>query len=161
MIEWIDARLIKLVTKLIGNGHGKKADVICQSIKFGIVGLSNTTLAYLLYAVSLYVLQINSWLMSWDYLAAQTIAFVISVYWSFFWNDKLVFVQKGNSQRNRFQAVLRTYISYSFTGLFLNGLLLVLWIDVVGLDEYYAPLINLLVTVPLNFILNKYWAFKS
>ena len=161
MIEWIDTRLVRFISKWMGAADEKKAEVVCQSIRFGMVGLSNTVLAYLLYAASLYVLQSNSWLMPWDYLLAQTIAFVISVYWSFFWNDKLVFFQKGNSQRNRFQAVLRTYISYSFTGLFLNGLLLVLWIDVVGLDEYYAPLINLLVTVPLNFILNKYWAFKS
>ena len=39
--------------------------------------------------------------------------------------------------------------------------LLWFWIDACGVSEYVAPIINLLVTVPLNFLLNKFWAFKA
>jgi putative flippase GtrA len=59
------------------------------------------------------------------------------------------------------QALAKTYVSYSFTGLFLNSILLILWVKVLGISEYIAPIINLLVSVPLNFIINKFWAFKT
>ena len=70
-----------------------------------------------------------------------------------------MFVHK-EAKRNRFESLIKAYFSYSIIGLFLNSLMLVLWIDIVGMGEYYAPIVNLLVTVPLNFMLNKYWAFK-
>ena len=57
--------------------------------------------------------------------------------------------------------MIKTYISYSFTGLFLSSILLVLWVQVLGISEFIAPIINLLISVPLNFIINKFWAFKK
>ncbi|WP_294218999.1 hypothetical protein [Pseudobutyrivibrio sp.] len=38
---------------------------------------------------------------------------------------------------------MKTYISYSFTGLFLNSILMVLWVQVVGTSEFVAPIINI------------------
>ena len=89
------------------------------------------------------------------------IQFVLSVLWSFYWNNKKVFVLQEGEKRSMWQALLKTYISYSFTGLFLNSALLVLWIRVLGISEFIAPIINLLVSVPLNFIINKFWAFRK
>ena len=53
-----------------------------------------------------------------DYLIAQLIGFVLSVLWSFYWNNKMVFVQEEGQQRVWWKALLKTYVSYSFTGLF-------------------------------------------
>ena len=50
-----------------------------QFIKFGIVGVSNTLISYILYVVSLLVFQKLKWFESFGYLVAQTIAFVLSV----------------------------------------------------------------------------------
>lgn len=63
--------------------------------------------------------------------------------------------------RNLFKALLKTYVSYSFTGLFLNSIFLILWVQIVGISEFIAAIINLLISVPLNFIINKFWAFRS
>ncbi|MEG2931919.1 MAG: GtrA family protein [Ruthenibacterium sp.] len=30
-----------------------------------------------------------------------------------------------------------------------------------GVSEWIAPVINLVITIPLNFILNKFWTFKQ
>ena len=43
----------------------------------------------------------------------------------------------------------------------LNSILLWLLIDELRLSEYIAPLIILMITVPTNFVLNKYWSFKT
>ena len=59
------------------------------------------------------------------------------------------------------KALLKTYMAYGFTGIILNNILSFIWIDKVGISKFIAPLINLIVSVPLNFIINKLWAFKS
>lgn len=131
-----------------------------QFVRFGIVGVSNTVISYVLYVCSLWLFKKVGVLPKADYLIAQMIAFVLSVLWSFYWNNKMVFVQEEDQERVWWKALLKTYVSYSFTGLFLNSILLVLWVQVLGISEFLAPLINLLVSVPLNFIINKFWAFK-
>ena len=57
--------------------------------------------------------------------------------------------------------MIKTYISYAFTGLILQNLLLFLFIDIFHISKYLAPFLGLVITIPLNFILNKKWAFQS
>ena len=134
---------------------------LMQFVKFGIVGLSNTIISYVIYAVSLLLFQRFAIFGTNAYLVSQVLAFVISVAWSFYWNNKYVFTQNEGETRSIWRALLKTYISYSFTGLFLNTLLLILWVQMLHISEFIAPIINLLVSVPLNFIINKFWAFRS
>ncbi len=138
----------------------KKLEGILQFFKFGIVGLSNTVISYVIYVIALLAFQAIGVSENIDYLAAQVIAFILSVLWSFYWNNKYVFAKDKNEKRNTFQAVLKTYVSYAFTGLFLNSILAVLWVEVLGIDKMLAPIINLLISVPVNFVMNKFWAFK-
>ena len=130
-----------------------------QFIKFGIVGVSNTVISYLLNVLVLYALA--SFNLSWDWLAGNIVAFLLSVLWSFYWNNKYVFTLEEGKERNIGKALLKTYISYGFTGIVLTNILSYVWINCFGISKYIAPLINLVVSVPLNFIINKLWAFKA
>lgn len=136
-------------------------EAIMQFVKFGIVGVSNTFISYVLYTGCLLLFKTYSLFPSGDYLIAQIISFILSVLWSFYWNNKYVFKVQNGESRNLFSALIKTYISYSFTGLFLSSALLVLWVDILHINEFIAPLINLIVSVPLNFLINKFWAFKN
>ncbi len=82
---------------------------------------------------------------------------MISVLNAYYWNNKYVF--KGNAPNNIPKKILKVYVSYGSTFL-LSTFLLFLMVDVWSMSEYIAPLINLCITIPLNFILNKLWAFK-
>ena len=73
----------------------------------------------------------------------------------------MVFKAEEGKERSLGKALIKTYISYSFTGLFLNSILLMLWVQVFHISEYIAPVINLLVSVPVNFLINKFWAFRE
>lgn len=136
-----------------------KWQAFLQFIKFCIVGFSNTVISYVTYTVLLLVFQHAQILTGYDYLVAQGVAFVISVLWSFYCNRSFVFKAKDTTVW--YLALIKTFISYSITGLFLNTVLLMLWVEVLHISEFIAPLINLVVTIPLNFILNKFWAFKK
>lgn len=161
LIQRMVYAVLKLIFKAVGKELSDEAfDAFMQFVKFGIVGVTNTLISYVLYAVSLWLFQKAGILPKADYLVAQMIAFILSVLWSFYWNDKMVFVQEDGQNRVWWKALLKTYVSYSFTGLFLNSILLVLWVQVLGISEYLAPLLNLLFSVPINFLINKFWAFK-
>ncbi len=124
-----------------------------QFIKFGIVGFSNTAVSYLIYSVLVYIGQ--------HYLVASVAAFIVSVLNSFFWNNKYVFKHSDGQKRGIWGALLKTYISYAFTGLVLSNILLFVFIDLLHVSKYIAPFFGLAVTIPLNFVLNKKWAFKA
>lgn len=134
---------------------------ILQFLKFGIVGLSNTIISYVIYLISLVLFEKYELFKSVDYLVAQFVAFVLSVLWSFYWNNKYVFTKDVSEERNIIYALIKTYISYAFTGLFLNSILSLLWVEILQIDKLFAPIINLLVSVPVNFFMNKLWAFKG
>ena len=95
------------------------------------------------------------------YIFANIIAFLISVLNSFYWNNKYVFKKNNEQKRNLLYALIKTYISYAFTGLILQNILLYVFIDIMYISEYIAPLFGLVITIPVNFFLNKLWAFKS
>lgn len=151
-----------LFVKILGRKYTEtQHEAFMQFFKFGIVGASNTVISYVIYAVTLLILQSTGILPKTDYLAAQIVAFVLSVLWSFYWNNKMVFIVEEGTNRIWWKALIKTYISYSFTGLFLNSILLILWVKLLGMSEFIAPIINLIISVPLNFIINKLWAFKE
>jgi len=116
------------------------------------VGVSNTAIAYAIYALLVYF--------GVHYLIANVAAFVISVANSFFWNHKFVFKDDAGGKRNLFHALVKTYAAYAFSGFVVSSALLYIFIDVFGVSKYVAPFFGLLVTVPLNYILNKMWAFR-
>ncbi len=132
-----------------------------QFVRFGIVGLSNTVISYVLYAVFLLLFQHFGMLEGIDYIVAQVIQFFLSVLWSFYWNNRMVFRLGEGEHRSLLKALLKTYVSYAFTGLFLSSILLIFWVQVLHISEFIAPIINLCVSVPLNFLINKFWAFKN
>ena len=146
------------IDKIFPRMPEEKKLTILQFIKFGIVGLSNTILSYVLYLLVLFILKPYN--LFFDAYIASIVSFVLSVLWSFVWNNRFVF-KSEKGERNIFKALIKTYISYGFTGFLLANALLYLWINVLKIPKEVAPLISLIITVPTNFILNKFWAFKT
>ncbi len=130
-----------------------------QFVKFCLVGVSNTIVSYLLNIAVLFLLKDAG--LSFDYVIANIVAFVLSVLWSFFWNNRFVFTKEEGKKRSVWKTLLKTYVAYSVTGIVLNNVLSYLWIDVMGISKLIAPMINLIVAVPINFLLNKLWAYKT
>lgn len=134
-------------------------DSLVQFIKFGLVGVTNTIISYLLNVVTLKLLE--PYHVAWDYVAGNLVAFFLSVLWSFYWNNKYVFSAKPGEKRVIWRTLLKTYIAYGFTGIILTNLLSYVWIDMMGISKYIAPIVNIVISVPVNYIINKKWAFRS
>lgn len=127
-------------------------EYIKQFISFGLIGGLNTILSLGIYWLVVYL--------GGHYLLANAIAFAITVFISYVLNNIFTFKGEGKAEWS-LRTLFKVYVSYSITGLFLTSILLWVWTDCLGINENVAPIINLFFTIPLNFLLNKFWAYKK
>lgn len=133
---------------------------LLQFIKFALVGFSNVVVSYAIYLLFFMVFQVLGILSTTDYLIAQFIGYVLSIFWSFYWNRKYVF-KTENIIVPWYKELIKSFIAYSFTGVFLNSILSYFWVQIIGIPKIISPIINLLINVPVNFVMNKFWAFRG
>lgn len=146
-----------------------------QFVKFSLVGVSNTLISEGVYALLVYF--------KVHYLLAQLIGFSLSVLNAYYWNSRYVFADNG-AERVWWKMLAKTYLAY-FGGYLVNAFLLIFWIDILHISSWMEPAagwfaghgiesfdaqflgsvlaagINLLITVPMNFVVNKYWTFRQ
>lgn len=122
--------------------------LLWQFVKFGMVGVSNAIVLLAVYYTMLYF--------GIHYIVAYTIGFVLSVLNAYFWNNRFVFKE---SRSSFWYKLMKVYASY-ITTFVLSTVLLYLWVDVLGVSDKVAPVINICITTPINFMMNKLWAFK-
>lgn len=124
-----------------------------QFIKFGLVGISNTFVSWACYYFFL-------WVDEGLYMVGSVVGTVVSIANAFYWNDKYVFKSNNNNWKSKLKRLGRTYISYGGTSL-LGMFLLWAGVNYLGISKVFAPPIILLITVPLNFLINKFWTFSG
>lgn len=69
----------------------KRWDGFMQFVKFGVVGVTNTVISYTLNVLVLFACAKLHIFERYDYILGNTIAFLLSVLWSFYWNSRYVF----------------------------------------------------------------------
>ena len=120
-------------------------------MKFGIVGVANTVISYVVYAILVYF--------GLYYLLSSVLSFAVSMANAFYWNNKYVFYENKKS-RNAVSSAFRMVVSYISSGLIIGNILLYIFVDIFEISVYIAPFFGLCITVPLNFLLNKFWVFR-
>ncbi|MCR5718974.1 MAG: Coenzyme F420 hydrogenase/dehydrogenase, beta subunit C-terminal domain [Lachnospiraceae bacterium] len=121
-----------------------------QFIKFGIVGISNTVICLAVYYLGL--------LVGIDYRISYTLGFLASVCNAFYWNNKYVF--KNKQEKSILKAFAKVFASYGLSFV-ISIILMNIFVELLHIPSVIAPLLKLVVTIPINFVLNKVWAFKD
>ncbi len=121
---------------------------LSQCLKFGIIGISNTLVSLMVYYVFIYL--------SFHYIAANTMGFIVSVLNAYYWNNRFVFQNKKSN--GMFFILAKVFIVYGMTFL-LNTSFLFIMVHILHISVYVAPVVNVFLWTPVNFLLNKYWAF--
>ncbi|WP_312281823.1 GtrA family protein [Oscillibacter sp.] len=121
-----------------------------QFIKFILVGISNAVVTLLVY---------NGIVLAFGtkcYLIAQTIGYIAGIFNSYFWNSRFVFsVESGQKE-----PFIKMCICYGMTYLLQIGLLysFVEWLQ---LSTFLSPVLAIIITTPVNFIINRLWTFRQ
>ncbi len=124
-----------------------------QFFKFGLVGVSNT-------AVSMGIYYLFLWINPDLYMVGSILGTILSILNAFIWNDLFVFTGNPKDIKSILKRLVKTYVSYGGTSILSNVLL---WAEVslLSLSKVYAPVINLIITIPLNYLINKFWTFSK
>ena len=123
---------------------------LIQFVKFGMVGVSNTFVALAVYYLFI-------WINPALYQVGNVVGWTLGVLNSVFWNRKLVF---KDSTEHPLKILGKSYIAYGGSLLFTIVLLHIL-VELIGISPVIAPLICYIFTIPINFLTNKFWAFRA
>lgn len=64
--------------------------------------------------------------------------------------QQIVFKEEAKESGNKKESLVKTYISYGFSFI-LSTLLLYLQVNILGISQAVAPIINIMITTPINF----------
>lgn len=133
-----------------------------QFVKFGLVGVSNTAISYVTEMAGFYWLFRDVvWNENVKIFMVSVVAFVVSVTNSYYWNSRYVFRSGGKlTVREHAIRYIKTFLCYSVTGLVLCPVLKMV-MQGMGIPYWLTSILTLIVSVPLNYVFNKLWAFKA
>lgn len=118
-------------------------------IKFGIVGVSNTLVNWIIFFILNHI--------GVYYITANVIAYLIATANSYFWNSKWVFKFK---KEENLKAPLR-FILLNLIGLILNSTILYLLVDLLHFSRMISLIIATGIVMIVNYFINKIWVFKE
>ncbi len=135
-------------TSVAPQPSGTRAHVLVQFVKFGIVGVSNTVIAFAVYTLLLKVFGV------W-YLAASAIGFALGATNGFLLNRRWTFREHvGDALTPVRWAVVQG------CGLAVNEALLYVFVDYASLDKLLAQAFATMVVTVSTFIVNRAWTFR-
>ncbi|MBQ2642469.1 MAG: GtrA family protein [Eubacterium sp.] len=160
--------VIKFAYGIVGKELSPKArQTWLQFAGFCFVGCTNFVVNTIVYEITLFALggdtvsvTIGGHTFLWAKYVAIIVGFVVSVPNAYFWNNKMVF-RDDEKKDHWFKVLMKTYAAYATTGIFLYYLLAWIFCDVMGIPAWIMPIINLVITTPINFFMNKLWAFNQ
>jgi putative flippase GtrA len=136
-------------TRVAGAIDRLRAPVVVQFVKFGLVGVTNTTLFFAIY--TLLLKEFGVW-----YLAASAIGFSVGAINGFLLNRRWTFQgHVGDSLTPVRWAVVQG------CGLGLNELLLYLLVDGAKMDKLIAQAIATVTVTITTFFVNRAWTFRE
>jgi len=141
-----------LMNKLGVQNTSDLRQLLWQFIKFGLVGVSNTVVSMAVYYLFL-------WIDPKLYMVGSVLGTILSIANAFIWNDLFVFSGNPKDFKSVMRRLGKTYVSYGGTSL-LSTVLLWLEVTLLHVGKVYAPIVNLVITIPLNYLINKFWTFK-
>lgn len=141
--------------------EGGKLAPLVQFVKFGLVGVSNTVIAYSIEMLCYYVLFARfSWPDGIRIFVVSALAFIVSTANSYYWNSRYVFATGKVTLRTHMILYARMAACYAITGLVLVPVIK-MYASGKGIPYWIVSMGALIITVPLNFVLNKAWAFRK
>ena len=161
IFERIVLSVLRFFLKIIGRELTEEGgQAFMQFVKFALVGVTNTVVSYLINAGMLFIMGKAELFPKTDIYIANTTAFFLSVLWAYFLSNRFVFKEDENKEKRVWwKTLIKTYLAYAFTGLGLSNLISYVGVEILGLNKYIPPLINLVVSVPINYVLNKFRAY--
>ena len=126
----------------------EKVVELISIIKFGIIGISNTLINWIIFFL-LNLVEVN-------YILANIIAYSLATINSYIWKSKWVF--KYNNEK--LVSSLK-FIIVNLVGLILNTIILFILVDMFNINKIISLVMATGVVMIINYISNRLWVFKQ
>ncbi len=120
---------------------------IKQLFKFGLIGLGNTLLTYAIYLLLLSPTNAT---------VAMAVGYGITSLLSLTLNNHWVFKTHAH-----FKSVVVKYYATYFSTWLLSTIIANVLSNMPAVNDHLIPIFSLIITVPTNFLLSKFWVFKQ
>lgn len=134
---------------------------LLQFVKFGLVGVMNTAVDYITYLITLLIFEKTGLFGTKAYLVSTILGFLVSFFNMFYWNNAYVFKKKEDESRSALVSLVKLFLSYSLTGIIIKPGCMFILVDLVHVPNKIAPIPIMFITIPVNFLLSKLWAFRG
>ena len=119
-------------------------------------------LNYIIFGIFTSIVNIATYLLLTDvfnvyYIFANILAWIISVFFAYFTNRTWVFESEN---KNIIKEISMFYSARLFTGV-IDTLMMILFIDILSLENTFSKLVTAVVVILLNYIKNKKIIFKK
>lgn len=134
---------------------------LVQFIKFGMVGVSNTLLSLGVTYLAVFIFEllgVDTKEAMWAINVSTAFGFIAGVINSFVLNKNFVF--KNGEKQDKKKLFAKVFVCYGLTYL-LSVLIMNVLVGRFNVPNRIAPIPRYIITIPLNFIANKLWAFKD
>lgn len=121
---------------------------ILPMVKFGIVGVSNTVIDFVVFYLLSFVIL--------EYLA-KGISFAVSVVNSFVWNRWWTFQKKGRATKME----MVKFLAVNLLTLGINLVFYWIWRDLLQLNKVWSFILTAPFVTLTNYILNRFWVFTK
>ncbi|WP_045218717.1 GtrA family protein [Desulfonatronum thioautotrophicum] len=126
----------------------QKNRALIQFLTFNAIGMINVVLT-----LALYFLLIA---MGWHYLLALAAEYAFGICFSFFMNKRFTFQVRAKTTSTMFGKMIGTYVLL-FLG---NLIILVFFVDILGINPYLGQVIAFSSLMILAFIMQKFYVFR-
>ena len=123
-----------------------------QAVKFGLVGVLNTLIDYVVYSLLLLIPFVRE-----HYVIAQVVGYSAGLANSLYCNKSWTFAQKERISR----AQLMTFLAVNLAALGVSTAVLVGTQEWLGLNPYVGKIVATIFSMTVNFLGNKVMVFKK
>lgn len=127
----------------------KHQGAITQFIKFGVVGIFNTIITAIVIWLLLDIAHLN------DFISNLS-GYIVGLINSFIWNRCWTFASKSKIG----YSAIKFLVSFLFCYVIQWGIVLLLT-NISDINTYYCHLFGMVIYTIMNFLINKYYTFKS
>ena len=126
------------------------------------MNLKKEILNYIIFGIFTSIVNIATYLLLTDvfnvyYVFANILAWIISVFFAYFTNRTWVFESEN---KNIIKEISMFYSARLFTGV-IDTLMMILFIDILSLENTFSKLVTAVVVILLNYLFSKKIIFKK
>ena len=127
-----------------------------------IMNLKKELLTYIIFGILTSIINIGTYLILTDvffffFLFSNIFAWILSVFFAYFTNRAWVFESEN---KNIIKEISMFYSARLFTGV-IDTLLMIVFIDVLSLENTFSKLVTAVVIITLNYLFSKVIIFKK